>query len=69
MDGKIADRKGYEYMRKLVSSTPKTGAGGGESKVSNATEKESTDRYPKRKSGSEAKVVEIMRLINLLLLF
>lgn len=61
MDGKIADRKGYEYMRKLVSSTPKTGAGGGESKVSHTTE-DLTDRSYKRKSGTEAKVHSICAL-------
>ncbi len=33
MDGKIADRKGYEYMRKLVSTTSKTGHSSAEAKA------------------------------------
>ena len=56
MDGKIADRKGYEYMRKLVSSTPKS-ASGGESKVSYASEDDrGAPSASRKKSMTEAKV-------------
>lgn len=58
MDGKIADRKGYEYMRKLVSSTPKTGATnvGGESKGGYPADDMDPSMISKKKNVAEAKV-------------
>lgn len=59
MDGKIADRKGYEYMKKLVSSTSKTAAtsAGSESKASaDSRNKSEASLHNHRGSISDAKV-------------
>jgi tubby-related protein 1 len=42
MDGKIADRKGYEYMRKLVSSAPRGGNSGSSSSSSSVSSSSSS---------------------------